>query len=57
MTDRVTRLQQAASAAITNERHALEHPVGRVVGLTIDDAGRNTRQQLGLDDDLSEWPE
>lgn len=36
MTDLVTRLQTAAAAAIENETPALTHPVGRVVGLTIE---------------------
>lgn len=36
MIDLVTRLQAAAAAAIANETPALTHPVGRVVGLTIE---------------------
>jgi hypothetical protein len=54
-TDLVTRLTEAATAAIANERPALEHPVGRVVGLTLDGASRNTRQQLELDDEPMGW--
>jgi hypothetical protein len=56
VSDLVQRLTAAAVAAIENERPALEHPVGRVVGLTIDGAGRNTRQQLELDDEPMGWP-
>ena len=36
MSDLVQRLTDAAAAAIANERPALESPVGRVVGLTIE---------------------
>src|SRR5688572_27013950 len=36
LSDLLARLQAAASAAIENERPGLEHPVGRVVGLTIE---------------------
>ena len=36
MSDLVTRLQEAARLAIANERPSLEHPVGRVVGLTLE---------------------
>ena len=36
MTDLLTRLQAAATAVIENERPALEHPVGRVVGLIVE---------------------
>jgi hypothetical protein len=36
MTDLEERLIQAATAAIANERQALESPVGRVAGLTIE---------------------
>ena len=32
----VQRLTDAATAAIRNERRALESPVGRVAGLTIE---------------------
>ncbi len=34
--DLVQRLTDAATAAIANERPSLEHPVGRVVGLTLE---------------------
>ena len=44
MTDLVTRLTEAASAAIANERPALEHPVCRArdvtIELVIDGAGQ-----------------
>ena len=36
MIDLVTRLTEAAAAAIENERPSLESPVGRVAGLTIE---------------------
>ena len=36
MTNLLARLTAAATAAIENERPALESPVGRVVGLTIE---------------------
>jgi hypothetical protein len=35
-TDLVTRLTEAAAAAIANERPSLESPVGHVHGLTIE---------------------
>jgi hypothetical protein len=56
LNDLMQRLTAAATAAIANERPALEHPGGHVVGLTIDGAGRNTRQQLELDDEPMGWP-
>ena len=36
MADLVTRLQEAACAAIANERPVLESPVGHVRGVTIE---------------------
>ena len=36
MIDLVQRLTDAAAAAILNERPSLEHPVGRVAGITIE---------------------
>ena len=36
MTDLVQRLTDAATAAIENERPSLEHPVGKVAGVTIE---------------------
>ena len=36
VSDLVTRLTDAATAAIENETPALTYPVGRVVGLTIE---------------------
>jgi len=44
MADLIERLQAAASAAIANERPSLEHPVGKVAGVTVEltltDAGQ-----------------
>ena len=36
MTDLVTRLTEAATAAILNERPSLESPVGHVRGVTLE---------------------
>ena len=36
MTDLVQRPTDAATAAIANERPSLEHPVGKVAGVTIE---------------------
>jgi hypothetical protein len=44
VTDIVTRLQEAAAAAIANERPALESPVGKVRGLTVELALTSTGQ-------------
>lgn len=41
MPDLVTRLTEAAQAAIENERPALEHPAGHVRGVTIELALRS----------------
>lgn len=49
MSDLVTRLQEATAAAIANETPALTHPVGKVVGLTIElvlDGGGQVREAV-----------